>query len=150
MFFDVAFLASTLAYSAPGHGHFTPTHVPTSITGIRVNPELCVSLATSVQVSTFSAKWQKGMIDVKDTIMHRLTPATGADDINLFSYTKSVYVSPYGASIVGRIRPSAAEVELAGICERISYYYLCKWESAIADSEWMNGHQHHLHLRDYI
>ncbi|KAL8721592.1 MAG: hypothetical protein Q9225_001756 [Loekoesia sp. 1 TL-2023] len=164
---DVAFQASMLAYSAPGDERLWSLHVPTSIGSIRVNPELCASLPTSgsqvpvcavlgeseslcASIDLFSEDGQRGMIQIEDLTVEPFAPATKADDRRLFSYTKWDFATPDGASIVRDIRPSADEVELASVCERISYYYLRSWKSEITDDEWMNGQSHHSYLRDYM
>jgi hybrid polyketide synthase / nonribosomal peptide synthetase ACE1 len=164
---DVAFQASMLAYSAPGDERLWSLHVPTSIRSIRVNPEVCASLSTSrsqvpvcavldesetfhASIDLFSEDGQQGMIQVEDLTIKPFAPATKADDRRLFSYTKFDFATPDGASIVRDIRPSADEVELASVCERISYHYLRQWKSEITDDDWTNGQQHHLCLRDYM
>jgi hybrid polyketide synthase / nonribosomal peptide synthetase ACE1 len=164
---DVAFQASMLAYSAPGDERLWSIHVPTSIRSIRVNPEVCASLPASgsqlpvcavldesesfhASIDLFSEDGQQGMIQVEGLTIKPFAPATKADDRRLFSYTKFDFATPDGASIVRNIRPSADEVELATVCERISYYYLRQWKSEITDDEWTNGQQHHLCLRDYM
>ncbi|KAL8733506.1 MAG: hypothetical protein Q9181_003568 [Wetmoreana brouardii] len=108
-YLDVAFQMTILAYSVPGDDR--------------------------LRIDVFGESGQPGMIQVEDLTMKPLTPATKADDSHLFSYTKWDFASPHGASIVRGIHPSAAEVELADICETISYYYLCKWKSEITDAE---------------
>ena len=164
---DVAFQASMLAYSAPGDERLWSLHVPTSIGSIRVNPELCASLPTSesqipvcavlaesesfcASIDLFSHDGRRGMVQVEDLTIKPFAPATEADDRRLFSSTKWDFATPDGASIVRDIRPSADEVELASICERISYYYLRKWKSEITDDEWANGQPHHTRLRDFM
>ncbi len=164
---DVAFQAAVLAYSAPGDERLWSLHVPISIGSIRVNPELCTSLPTSgsqvsvcavlgesesfcASIDVFSEDGQQPMIQVEDLAMRPVAPATTADDRRLFSYTKWDSATPDGASIVSGIRPSAYEVELASVCERVSYYYLRRWKSEITDDEWENGQPHHLCLRDYM
>lgn len=165
---DVAFQASMLAYSAPGDERLWSLHVPTSIGSIRLNPELCASLPTSAtqvpvcsvlgetesffsaSIDLFSEDGQHGMIQVEDLTIKPFAPATKADDRRLFSSTKYDVASPNGASIVCDIHPTAKEVELASVCERISYYYLRQWKSDITDDEWMNGQPHHPSLRDFM
>ena len=164
---DVAFQAAMLAYSAPGDERLWSLHVPTSIRSIRVNPELCASLSSSgsqvpvcavlgesesfcASIDLFSEDGQQGMIQVEDLTIKPFAPATEADDRRLFSYTKWDFATPDGASVVRDIHPSADEVELASVCERISYYYLRKWKSEITDDEWTNGQPHHPCLRDFM
>ncbi|RAL03665.1 uncharacterized protein BO80DRAFT_400692 [Aspergillus ibericus CBS 121593] len=164
---DVAFQASMLAYSAPEDERLWSLHVPTSIRNIRVNPELCSSLPTSgshvpvcaslddsesfrASIDIFAHDGKHAMIQVEDLTIKPFAPATEADDRHLFSHLQYDVASPDGASVVGGIRPSAKEIELATVCERVSYYYVRKWRSEISEEEWRNGQEHHLMLRDYV
>ncbi|KAH7322436.1 putative hybrid NRPS/PKS enzyme [Stachybotrys elegans] len=164
---DVSFQASMLAFSAPGDERLWSLHVPTSIRKIRVNPELCATLPSSavpIPVSsvladsdTFSASIDifnedgtKAMVQVEDLTIKPFAPATEADDRRLFSYTKLDVASPDGASVVGKTRPSEADVELGAACERVSYYYCRKWKAELSDEDWTNGQVHHLALRDFM
>ena len=165
---DVAFQSSMLAYSAPGDKRLWSLFVPTAIGTIRVNPEVCALLpisgsqvpvcttlnseseSFSASIDLFSEDGQQSMIQVEDLIIKPFAPATEADDRRLFSYTKFDVAAPDGPSIVNSIRPSADEVELGTVCERISYYYLRKWKLEITDDEWANGQPHHLYLRDFV
>lgn len=164
---DVAFQASMLAYSAPGDEHLWSLHVPTSIRNIRVNPEACNTLSLTASqipvcatldgpgefhasIDIFSEDSEYAMVQVEDLTIKPFAPASKADDRRLFSYTKFDVASPDGRSIVGDIRPSSEEVELAEICERVSYYYLRRWKSEISEEAWSSGAAHHLHLREYM
>jgi len=164
---DVSFQASMLAYSAPGDERLWSLHVPTSIRSIRVNPEVCASLPTSVSqvpvcavldgaesfsasIEIFSEDGQLGMVQVEDLTIKPFAPATEADDRHVFTSTKWDFASPNGASIVRGIRPSSDETELALACERVSYHYVRKWKAEIADDEWTSHQQHFAHLRDYV
>ena len=165
---DVAFQSSMLAYSAPGDQRLWSLFVPTAIGTIRVNPEVCALLpisgtqvpvcailnseseSFSASIDLFSEDSQQSMIQVEDLIIKPFAPATEADDRRLFSYTKFDVAAPDGPSVVNSIRPSADEVGLATVCERISYYYVRKWKLEITDDEWANGQPHHLYLRDFV
>ena len=165
---DVAFQASMLAYSAPGDERLWSLHVPTSIGSIRINPEVCLSLPTSgsqvavcavlagteefdASIDIFGEDGEQAMIQVEELTIKPFAPATKADDRRLFSHTKYDVAAPDGVSIVKNIYPTADEVELGGVCERVSYYYLRKWKSEISDDEWANSQgSHHLCLRDYM
>ena len=168
-YLDVAFQSSILAYSAPGDERLRSYQVPTSIGSIRMNPDICTSLPTigthvpvfsvlgtsesaniHVSIDIFDEGGQQVMIQVEDLNMVPLTPVSVADDRQLFSYTKWDFASPNGASIVDGSSPSKAEIEVANICERISYYYLRQWKSQITDTEWKNGEPHHLCLQEYM
>lgn len=165
---DVAFQSSMLAYSAPGDKRLWSLFVPTAIGTIRINPEVCALLpisgsqvpvcatlnseseSFSASIDILSENGQQSMIQVEDLTIKPFAPATEADDRRLFSYTKFDVAAPDGPSIVNSIRPSAHEVELGIVCERVSYYYLRKWKLEITDDEWANGQPHHLYLRDFV
>ncbi|KAK0668424.1 putative dual specificity polyketide synthase [Cercophora samala] len=164
---DVAFQASMLAYSAPGDERLWSLHVPTAIRSIRVNPALCVSPlpehvpvhATLEETNEFSASIDVfnnpasdggAMIQVDGLAIKPFAPATEADDHRLFSYTKWDVASPQGDSITKGIEPTAEEVELASVCERVSFYYLRQWKKDLSDEEWANGQAHHAALRDFM
>ena len=164
---DVAFQASFLAQSSPGDDQLWSLHVPTSIKCIRVNPELCASLSTSStnlplsavlhepdsisirsSVDIFSEDGQQTLIQVEDLVMKPFSTATAADDRPMFSKTQYGLASPNGNAIVSNDRPSAEEVEIAFLCERLAYYYLQKWKSEITDEQCDNGETRHQSLRD--
>jgi hybrid polyketide synthase/nonribosomal peptide synthetase ACE1 len=164
---DVAFQASILAYSAPDDERLWSLHVPTSIQRIRVNPELCLSLSTSgsrvpvraaldnsdtfsASIEIFAEDGEHSMVQVEDLTIKPFAPATEADDRRLFSRIHFDVASPDGASVVNGARPSAEEIDLATICERVSYYYVRKWRSEISEADWANGQGHHSSLRDYV
>jgi hybrid polyketide synthase/nonribosomal peptide synthetase ACE1 len=166
---DVAFQALLLALSTPGDQAVWGLHVPTSIGCIRVNPELCASLPTSGtqlpicttlhhpettsicgSVDIFSEDGQHTLMQAEDLTMKPFSPATVEDDRQLFTYTKWDFAMPNGSFIVGDDRPSLEEIELATLCERLSYYYLRKWNSEITEDEWANSDSHHQRLREYL
>ncbi|KAL6716651.1 hypothetical protein ACLMJK_006219 [Lecanora helva] len=164
---DVAFQASMLAYSAPGDERLWSLHVPTSIGSIRVNPDVCASLPTSgshvpacavlneseglsASIDLFSEDGQQGMVQVEDLTLKPFAPATKADDRRLFTNTVYDVAAPDGSAIIRNVHPTIVEIELANVCERISYYYVRKWESEITDDEWMASDPHYLHLRDFM
>ncbi|KAK4171885.1 putative dual specificity polyketide synthase [Triangularia setosa] len=164
---DVAFQTSMLAYSAPGDERLWSLHVPTAIRSIRVNPVLCTSplpenvlvCATLEETSNFSASIDVynnptndggAMIQVDGLAIKPFAPATEADDHRLFSYTKWDVASPQGDSVIKGIEPTLEEVELAVVCERVSFYYLRKWKKELSDEEWAAGQAHHPALRDFM
>lgn len=165
---DVAFQASMLAYSAPGDERLWSLSVPTAIGSIRVNPKVCASMPTcgskvpvcaaldgesesfSASIELFDENGEHGMIQVEDLIIEPFAPATKADDRVVFTHPKFDFALPDGAAVVNNIRPSAYEVELATICERISYYYVRKWKSELSDDKWANGQPHWVHLLDWV
>ena len=165
---DAAFQTSMLAYSAPGDERLWSLCVPTAIGTIRVNPEVCASLPTSrskvpvraaldgesesfsASIDIFSENGEHSMVQVEDLVIKPFAPATKADDRVVFTHTKFDFALPDGAAAVNNIHPSAYEVELATVCERISYYYIRKWKSELRDDEWANGQPHWVHLLHWV
>ncbi|KAI0597513.1 hypothetical protein F4775DRAFT_593206 [Biscogniauxia sp. FL1348] len=165
---DVAFQASILAYSAPGDDHLWSLHVPTAIGSIRVNPEVCAlqpmsgspvpvssvlnnaSESFSGCVDLFSEDGQHAMIQVEDLVIKPFAPATEENDRVMFTHTKFDVAVPDGAAITEGVRPSAREVELGMVCERLCYYYVRQWDSQLKDEDWNNGQPHFLHLRNWV
>ena len=165
---DVAFQAATLAYSAPKDGRLWSLSVPTSIGTIRANPEICASLPTSrakvpvcamldgesgsfpASVDLFSEDGEHGMIQVEDLVLRPFAPANKADDRAMFTSTKFSFALPDGAAVAHNTSPSAYEVELATVCERVSYHYIRKWKSELSDEDWANGELHWVHLLNWV
>ncbi|KAF2281157.1 uncharacterized protein EI97DRAFT_472412 [Westerdykella ornata] len=165
---DVAFQASFLAFSAPGDNRLWSLHVPTAIRSIRVNPEICLSIPLSGADVPISAVLSEGdefrasidvfgpqgghqaMVQIEDLMIKPFAPATAADDHILYSSTKLDVAQPDGTSCVKGVKPTAAEVELATVCERLSYYYLRSWKAELSEDDWANGQEHHASLRDYM
>ncbi|PQE13487.1 hypothetical protein CJF32_00005378 [Rutstroemia sp. NJR-2017a WRK4] len=164
---DVAFQAALLAQSTPGDQHLWSLHVPTSIRCVRVNPHLCDSLSlngTTIpidaalhesesiaicgNVDMYSEDGENTLIQVENLTLVPFSPATVADDRRLFSYTEWGAAAPNGNEIMGNDRPSSEEIELASLCERLSYYYLRKWKAEITDEEWASSEWHHRCLQD--
>lgn len=167
---DVAIQSAMLAYSSPGDERLWSLHVPTNIRTIRVNPEVCSSLPLSgsrVPISTalgeglesfsasidvFSEDGQRGMIQVEDLILKPFAPATEAEDRWMYSYTEFDLAAPDVSSLLGPnpAGPSARETDLATACQRLSYYYLRKWDAEIPSDEWQSSLPHYRHFREYI
>lgn len=165
---DIAFQSTMLAYSVPGDGRLWSLHVPTAIQTVRVNPAVCSLVPTSgcqvpvcaiiddesegfsASINLFSQDGHHGMMQVEDLTIKPFAPASAAEDRRLFTYTKLDVAAPDGASIVGTVRPSLVQVQLATACERISYYYVRKWQAEITDGEWQNGQPHHAYLRAWV
>lgn len=166
---DIAIQALMVAYSHPEDEGMRTLHVPTKIGCIRVNPGLCAALPNSeVQlpvcavihrgqdrtlcgsIDIFSEDGQHTLIQAEDLAMKPLTPATAEDDRRLFTQIEWGFESPNAGCIVGDDQPSAEEVELATLCERMSYFYLQQWKKEITEQEWANGQAHHQSLRDYV
>ncbi|KAL9093353.1 MAG: hypothetical protein Q9165_004094 [Trypethelium subeluteriae] len=166
-FLDVAFQVLLLAQSTPGDQHLWSLHIPTSIKCIRVNPYLCESLPLSEttlpveaaldenaaymmrgNMEIFSKDGQTALVQVEGLSLAPFAPATLADDRSLFFYTKREVSAPDGTIVMGTDRASAEEIELATVCERVSYHYLRKWMSELSDEEWKEGEWYHQPLRD--
>lgn len=155
---DVAFQASFLALSSPGDERLWSLHIPTSIKCVRVNPELSASLPISStklplsvaireseamsmrsSVDIFSGNGQQTLIQVEDLVLKPFSPATAADDRLLFSKTHYDVAAPNGNSIIRDDSPSAEDIEIANVCERVAYYYLRKLKSEIPATQWDTG-----------
>ncbi|KAB8336832.1 hypothetical protein FH972_021140 [Carpinus fangiana] len=169
---DVAIQSSMLAYSSPGDEHLWSLHVPTKIGTIRVDPEVCRTLPISgsqVPISTtldpdselfsasidiFNEDGQQGMIQVEDLILKPFAPATATEDRWMYSSTKLDLAVPDLSTLVDSALSSPAsthDAKIAVACERISYFYLRKWKTQIADEEWATCPQPYLlYLRDFI
>ncbi|KAH7032562.1 uncharacterized protein B0I36DRAFT_265553 [Microdochium trichocladiopsis] len=164
---DVAFQSSMLAYSAPGDERLWSLHVPTSIRSIRINPTLCSALSRtaaelpvsaslvdskvfSASIDIFNPEGEQALVQVEDLTIKPFAPATEADDRRLFSYTKMDVASCDGAIVTAGKKPTEEEIDLASACERISYYYVRKWDDELSDEDWESSQPHHLCLRDYV
>lgn len=90
------------------------------------------------------------MIQIEDLVIKPFTPATRADDHAVFTQSKFDFALPDGAAVMNNVRPSAYEVELATVCENISYYYVRKWNSELSNDKWANGQPHWVHLLDWV
>ncbi|KAF7714216.1 Hybrid PKS-NRPS synthetase [Penicillium ucsense] len=165
---DVAFQTSMLAYSAPGDERLWSLHIPISIGSIRVNPAVCATVPPDgsqipvcavideqahtflANINIFSEGGAHPMVQIDDFEIKAFAPATADDDRRLFTHTSLEFALPNGNSIAENIAPTADEVDLALVCERISYYYIRKWNDEITDEEWAHGQPHHAHLRAWI
>ncbi|OJJ70821.1 hypothetical protein ASPBRDRAFT_126737 [Aspergillus brasiliensis CBS 101740] len=144
---DVAFQASFLAQTSPGDEQLWSLHVPTSIKCVRVNPELSASLPlASVElplsavlhepesislhssVDVFAENKHETLLQVEGLVMKPFSPATAADDRPMFSTMEYGLAVPDAAVATGHEHPTEKEVVLAGVCDRVAYYYLRAWE----------------------
>lgn len=100
----------------------------------------------------FSEDSEYGMIQIEDLIIKPFAKATKADDRVVFTHTKLGFYTPDGVTAVDNMRPTAFEVELATVCERVSYYYIRKWKSELSDAQWIANEQqpHWGHLFDWV
>ena len=166
---DVAIQTSLVAGSHPEDESFRTLSVPTIIGRIRVNPKLCAALpmsgtllpvctsihrgqtnAFSSSIDIFSEDCQQTLIQAEGLAMKPLYSATADDDRRPFTYVKWDFDMPNANVIMGDDHPSAEDIELATLCERMSYFYLQKWNLEISNEEWANGQSHHHRLRDYM
>ncbi|KAK4146869.1 uncharacterized protein C8A04DRAFT_25448 [Dichotomopilus funicola] len=174
---DIAFQTTMLAYSAPGDGRLWSLHVPTAMRTVRVNPAVAATVPlgkTPIPVSAviendittagaagpgdgfaasielLSPDGQHGLMQVDGFVIQPFAPASAADDRAVFRYTKLDVAVPDGNLVVGNTRPSAADTELGILCERVSYYYIRKWNDELAEADWESGQPHHLSLRDWV
>ncbi|KAI2816124.1 hypothetical protein CBS133816_10708 [Aspergillus niger] len=151
---DVAFQASFLAQTSPGDEQLWSLHVPTSIKCVRINPELSASLPTaSVElplsavlhepesislhssVDVFTENKRETLLQVEGLIMKPFSPATAADDRPMFSTMEYGVAVPNAGVATGHEHPTDKEVVLAGVCDRVAYYYLRAWEAKAGDEE---------------
>lgn len=166
---DIAFQASLmLAYLTPLNKRLWSLSVPTTIETIRVNSEVSVSLPTSglkvpicatiddksksfsASIDLFNEDGEHGTIQVEDLVIRSFAPATKADDRVVVTHTKFDFALSDGNAIVKNFHPSAYEVELATICERISYYYIRKWKLELSNDDWVNGQSHWVHFLAWV
>ncbi|RAL08959.1 uncharacterized protein BO97DRAFT_397180 [Aspergillus homomorphus CBS 101889] len=152
---DVAFQASFLAQTSPGDEQLWSLHVPTSIKCVRVNPELSASLpaAASVElplsavlhepesislhssVDVFVENKRETLLQVEGLVMKPFSPATAADDRPMFSTMEYGVAVPNAAVATGHEHPTDEEVALAGVCDRVAYFYLRAWEAKAGGDE---------------
>lgn len=164
---DVAFQSAFLAYSAPGDGRLWSLQVPTRIACIRVNPHVCASSGTqlpvcaeldadseslSANIDMFDHDGQHAMVQIEDLGMKPFAPATKADDRVMFTNVELGPYLPDGTTVVNNARPSAHEVDLANVCERVAYYYFRKWKTELSEAEWTANelHPHWVHYLSWV
>ena len=93
------------------------------------------SKSFSASIDLFNEDGEYGIIQVEDLAIKPFAPATKVDDRIVFTNTKYDFALPNGAAVINNLRPSAYEVELATVCERISYYYVRKWKLELSDDD---------------
>lgn len=154
---DVSFQAAMLAYSAPGDDRLWSLSVPTAIQAIRVNPEVCAGLprtgakvpvrttidgasdAFLADIDLLDEHGEHGMVQVAGLALKPFAPAIASDDRTTFTSVKFEISEPDGGAVTQNTRPSASEVELAAVCERMAYYYLRSWTSELSEQDWENS-----------
>lgn len=166
---DVAIQTSLAAGSHPEDESFRTLSVPTLIGRMRFNPELCAALPNSEtllpmcatihrgqgigfssSIDIFSEDGQQTMIQAEGLEMKPLYAATVNDDRRPFTYVEWGPGAPNASFIPAEDGPSADDVELATLCERLSYYYLRKWNADISDEDWAGGESIRQRVRDYM
>ena len=150
--FDVVFQAAFAAYCAPGDGRLWSLRLPTAIQRITINPSLCgTAMGEKVlfdveligdeanvivgDVDVFSQDGRQPILKVEGIRAVPFSAATSADDLHLFSDPVWAGDGPDGALATAGERASKEELELAMICERVSYYYLRTLHETISVQE---------------
>lgn len=164
---DVVFQPTMLAYSAPGDKRLWFS-VPTAIAIIRITSHVCGSLPTSglkvpVHVTLDSDSGvllsnidllgeddEHGIAQVERMVMKPLAPATSRDDHVMSTETLFDVASIDATAIMDDLRPSAGEVELPTLYERLAYYYIKQWKSELSEAEWQSVEPHFAHLSSRI
>ncbi|KAI0111114.1 lovastatin nonaketide synthase [Nemania sp. FL0031] len=168
---DVSIQSAMIAYSSPGDERLWSLHVPTHIRSVRINPEVCASLpvsGTRVPLSTTlddnptqlsasieisSEDGQRCMIQVEDLVLKPFAPPTAVEDRQMYWFTQLDVATPDASRLFesDSILASMDEIEIASVCERISYFYIRKWKSELSDSDWDNCRQPHtMQVRKYL
>ncbi|KAF3768882.1 hypothetical protein M406DRAFT_10616, partial [Cryphonectria parasitica EP155] len=171
---DVAIQSVLAAGAHPEDESFRTLSVPTLIGRIRVNPALCAALPNSptllpvcasihreqqnnggsqgfsASIDVFSQDGQQTLIQAEDLTMKPLYSATSKDDRCPFTYVKWDVEWPDATSITINEQPNAVDKEIAVLCERMSWFYLRKWNAEILAEEWARGQAQHHRLRAYM
>lgn len=139
---DVAFQSIFAAIGAPGDGRLWTLHVPTLISRIAVNPDVCQSTSgveipmpfdatlslsedgMTGDVDIYAEDGKNAAIYVEGLHVTPLTQPTAADDRQTFAETLWDIAQPDGA--LGWKEWALTEDEVAGaaLCERMCFYYL--------------------------
>ncbi|RDW86024.1 hypothetical protein BP5796_04349 [Coleophoma crateriformis] len=149
---DAAYQSLILAYTYPGDDQLRSLHLPTSIKKIRVNPALCNSKRSNVELypvdSTLAPTGEEGLGFTGDINIYtndclnaaiqvqgiRLVPLGGsatADDRNVFSKMDWVNSSPDGEEAAKDIHITQHEHDHFEVLERISTYYLRHFDQIV-------------------
>ncbi|KAI9738829.1 MAG: putative Hybrid PKS-NRPS biosynthetic cluster [Cirrosporium novae-zelandiae] len=150
---DVAIHSVFAAFSAPNDGRLWSLHVPTDIQKITVNPLFCspsrihesqlpfdsvVTKADSTglmgDVDVFAEDGKHAILQVEGMRVKPFSPASEADDYPIFSELLWDVSDPCSMAIE-KIPPSATEREIAYICDRAAYFYLCSLDNLITQEE---------------
>lgn len=139
---DAAFQSVLVAHSAPGDGRLWSMHVPKSIRSVRVNPDLCLhskehdsmiffdsvqtpdSIDLEGDVQLYSTKVENAMIQVEGLLCVPFSRATDQADTVLFSETVYGTMSPDANIVAYDGHPTAQQIDLVGILERVAAFYL--------------------------
>ncbi|KAI8626691.1 polyketide synthetase [Xylariaceae sp. FL1651] len=146
---DAAIQAVILAFCYPYDGQLFAIHVPTQISSIKINPQLCSEIfskesvmpfdATLTQrnrgmvgdVDVFGPSGEHGIIQLEGVRCVLFAEATATDDIKVFSSTAWGPLEPDCSSVCFDMRATPQQYNLARDLERVSLYYLNLWERQI-------------------
>ncbi|KAI3401844.1 hypothetical protein diail_8222 [Diaporthe ilicicola] len=139
---DVAFQSIFAAIGAPGDGRLWTLHVPTLISRIAVNPDLCQSTSgveipmpfdatlslsengMTGDVDIYAEDGKNAAIYVEGLHVTPLTQPTAADDRQTFAETLWDIAQPDGALGWNEWALTEDEVDGAALCERMCFFYL--------------------------
>lgn len=139
---DVAFQSIFAAIGAPGDGRLWTLHVPTLISRIAVNPDICQSTSgleismpfdatlslsddgMTGDVDIYAEDEKNAAIYVEGLHVTPLTQPTAADDRQTFAETLWGIAQPDGALGWSEWALTEDETEGAALCERMCFYYL--------------------------
>ena len=146
---DAAIQSIILAFCYPDDGRLWSLHLPTSIRRIRVNPSLCMrcpdeelllhfdsTLPNDITSNIFGdvdvySDEQNAMFQMEGIECVPFSPASSANDTQLFSTMRWQSAAPNGEAVARNGRATTDEYELAYIAERLSFFYLRKLDSEI-------------------
>ncbi|KAI1259180.1 polyketide synthetase [Xylariaceae sp. FL1019] len=146
---DAAIQAVLLALCYPNDGRLFSTYVPTAITSLKINVELCKEAFSKETLIPFDGTLLKGEprllgdVDLftssgEHAIVHLegvecvlFAPATAADDTKVYVTTAWGPLEPDCASVCRDLQPTTWEDELAMDLERVCLYHLNFWEREI-------------------
>jgi hybrid polyketide synthase/nonribosomal peptide synthetase ACE1 len=165
---DVAFQSWMLTFAAPGDGRLRALHVPTGIGRIRVNPAVCAMVPQSqsglpvvsvvdsdadkspASISLFGPDGGHSMVQIEDFVMSPFAPPSEADDHRMFTYMAVESAEPDGIAAMSARKPSADQIRLGEVIERVAYYYLRKWDRELSEADWDASQPHFAHLRNWV
>jgi hybrid polyketide synthase/nonribosomal peptide synthetase ACE1 len=150
---DVAFQSIFAAIGAPGDGRLWTLHVPTLISRIAVNPDVCQSTSgveipmpfdatlslsengMTGDVDIYAEDGKNAAIYVEGLHVTPLTQPTAADDRQTFAETLWDIAQPDGTLGWSEWALTEDEDEGAALCERMCFYYLNQLYRAITPEQ---------------